>query len=86
MVVAHSNVVNEDADVKATNGLLDAWDVGFVTRREVDVNDLRSNALVLRLDVSGHVLELERSPTHLKHRKTKVKFMFSQECKKGTQD
>ncbi len=66
MVVAHPNVVNEDADVQAANGLLDAWDVGFVTGREVDVDDLRPNALVLRLDVGGHVLELERSSTHLK--------------------
>ncbi len=47
MVVAHADVVNEDTDVKAANGLLDARDVGFVTGREVNVDDLRTNALVL---------------------------------------
>ncbi len=47
MIVAHSDVVNEDANVEAANGLLNARDVGFVTRGEVDVDDLRSNALVL---------------------------------------
>ncbi len=56
MVVAHADVVNEYTDVKAANGLLNARDVGFVTGREVNVDDLRTNALVLRLDVGSNVL------------------------------
>lgn len=71
VVVAHANVVDQDADVDATNGLLDAWDVGLVGRgRKVNVDDLGSDPLVLGLDVSCHILKLVRCSADLKKKKT----------------